>query len=335
MSDRIDKTHGAGGSATSGLIQDIFKEAFANEHLDTLSDSAVLPAGGSRKLALTTDSYVVRPVFFPGGDIGRLAVCGTVNDLLMSGARPAYLTAGYILEEGLEINDLRRIAGSMAGTAKEAGVQIVTGDTKVVEPVDPGSPGLMINTAGAGFIDENVSISAGCIRQGDTVIVSGNLGDHHAAILGSRMSIKNNILSDAAPLVDMVSGLMDSGISIHAMRDITRGGLATVLNELAASAGVHILLDEKSVPVSEEVSGFCRILGLDPLYMGNEGKCVFFLPPGETDRALGIIKKSRYGENAAVIGSVTDGTQGVTMRTSIGGEKTVRPLFGEGLPRIC
>lgn len=335
MMEKIDKTHGAGGSATAGLINDIFKEAFSNEYLESLSDSAVLPLPSGGKLAFTTDSYVVRPVFFPGGDIGRLAVCGTVNDLLMSGARPAYITAGYILEEGLSIEDLKKVVRSMARSAEEAGVQIVTGDTKVVEAADPKEPGLMINTAGVGFIDEGTEISPRNISPGDTVIVSGCLGEHHAAILGSRMSIKNHIVSDAAPLVEMVSGLTGSGINIHAMRDITRGGLATILNEFASTSGLHIRIDESSIPVSGEVRGFCRILGLDPLYMGNEGKCVFILPEDEEDKALEIIKRSPYGEEAAVIGRVTSEPPDVTMRTEIGGIKIVSPLYGEGLPRIC
>ena len=223
----------------------------------------------------------------------------------------------------------------MAQSAKEAGVQIVTGDTKVVEPADPKKPGLMINTAGAGFTDKETEISPRNISAGDTVIVSGCLGEHHAAILGSRMSIKNHIVSDAAPLVEMISNLIRSGINIHAMRDITRGGLATILNEFASSSGLHIRIEEKLIPVSDEVKSFCRILGLDPLYMGNEGKCVFILPEEEGHRALDIIKRSSYGEGAAVIGRVTSEPSDVTMRTAIGGIKIVSPLYGEGLPRIC
>lgn len=335
MADKINKTHGAGGSATSELIDSIFREAFSNEYLEPLSDSAVLPLPAGKKLAFTTDSYVVRPIFFPGGDIGRLAVCGTVNDLLMSGADPAYITAGYILEEGFDTDDLKKVVASMADTAKEAGVQIVTGDTKVIEPADIKEPGLLINTAGVGFIDEDIDISPARIKPGDAVIVSGNLGDHHAAILGCRMSVKNNIVSDAAPLTQMISGLKDAGLDIHAMRDVTRGGLATILNEFASSAGAHIRIEESSLPVSEEVKGFCGILGLDPLYMGNEGKCVIILPDEEKEKAVEIMRKSPYGQNASVTGSVSCGTPDVTMRTAIGGEKIVSPLYGEGLPRIC
>ena len=329
----IDKTHGAGGSETSELIERIFKRTFSNEYLDSLADSAVVP--GSERLALTTDSFVVRPVFFPGGDIGRLAVCGTVNDVLMSGARPVYLTAGYIIEEGFAMDDLERVAGSMAETAREAGVQIVAGDTKVFEAADPEEPGLIINTSGVGFLKAGTDITPARIRQGDTVIVSGNLGDHHAAILSTRMSVKNDITSDAAPLTEMVKRLSEAGMDIHAMRDITRGGLATILNEFAAASGMHFQIYETSVPVSAEVAGFSRLLGLDPLYMGNEGKCVFILPKEEADRALDIIRSSKYGENAAAIGSVHPGNPGVTILTSIGGEKSIGPLYGEGLPRIC
>ncbi len=329
----VDRTHGSGGIATSKLIDEVFKKAFSNEYLNKLGDSAVVP--GYDRLAVTTDSFVVKPVFFPGGDIGRLAVCGTVNDLLMSGAKPVYLTAGYILEEGLEAKALERIAHSMAETAKEAGVVIAAGDTKVVEPADPGNPGLMINTSGVGFVSEGTEISPERIRPGDAVIISGNLGDHHAAILSTRMSVKNSILSDAAPLTEMVGRLIGSGTEVHAMRDITRGGLATILNEFSDASGIHIRIEERKLPVSEEVAGFAGLLGLDPLYMGNEGKCVFILPEDQADAALDIIRSSRYGANASIIGYTDDAKQGVTMITSIGGEKVVTPLYGEGLPRIC
>lgn len=331
--EKISKVHGAGGISTAKLIDEVFKEAFSNVYLDTLHDSAVIPGAG--RLALTTDSYVVRPLFFPGGDIGRLAVCGTVNDILMSGAKPVYLTAGYILEEGLAIEDLCRIVKSMADAGEEAGVQIVTGDTKVIEHSDPKEPGLIINTSGVGFLGGDTDISPARIEAGDAVILSGNLGDHHAAILGCRMSIRNHILSDAAPLTEMVTKLIDSGINIHAMRDVTRGGLGTILNEFADSSGKHFIIEETAIPVSDEVSGFSKLLGLDPLYMGNEGKCIIILPQEEADQALDMIRKSKYGENACIIGNVYNDARGVTMKTSIGGEKVITPLYGEGLPRIC
>ena len=327
---KIDKSHGSGGSATSELISKIFARNFSNEYLDRMEDSAVVP--GASKLAMTTDSFVVKPVFFPGGDIGRLSVCGTVNDLLMSGARPEYITAGYILEEGLDTQDLEKIVSSMASAAREAGVKIVTGDTKVIE----GSGGLIINTAGVGFVGEAVDVGPSKLESGDTVIISGNLGDHHAAILGSRMGIHNNIVSDAAPLTGMVTKMIDAGLRIHAMRDVTRGGLATVLNEFASASGVNIIIEEKLLPVSDEVRDFCGILGLDPLYMGNEGKMVLSVAPEDADKVLGIMHGDRYGKNAAVIGSVEKTeAAGVTVRTAIGGKRNVSVLYGEGLPRIC
>lgn len=331
--DKISKLHGAGGINTSKLIEEIFKKAFSNTYLDELSDSVVVP--GAEKIAMTTDSFVVKPVFFPGGDIGRLAVCGTVNDLLMSGAAPTYLTAGYILEEGLRTDDLKRVVASMAEAAKEAGVKIVTGDTKVIEAADPKEPGLIINTSGVGFVTEHTEISPAKIKAGDTVILSGNLGDHHASVLGSRMSISNKIRSDTAPLTEMITKLLGARIHIHAMRDITRGGLATVLNEFVSAAGMHIQLEETAIPVSREVAEFSKLLGLDPLYMGNEGKCVMILPQEEEERALEIIHDSKYGENACIAGRVYDDTSLVTMKTRIGGEKVINPLYGEGLPRIC
>ncbi len=333
ISVKIDKTHGAGGSETAALIEGIFREAFSNEYLNGLNDSAVVPGGN--KLAVTTDSFVVRPIFFPGGDIGRLSVCGTVNDLLASGADPAYITAGFILEEGLDINDLKRIVSSMSATAEEARVRIITGDTKVIEPADPGKPGLIINTSGIGFIDPWINISPSEIKPGDSVILSGNLGDHHAAILSERLSVKNEITSDAAPLTEMVSHLIKNDIDIHAMRDVTRGGLATILNEFSSAAGVRIRIEETKIPVSQSVRAFCGLLGLDPLYMGNEGKCVFIIPEEDEERAVDIIRHSRYGENAASIGRVDGKEACVILRTAVGGERVIGPLYGEGLPRIC
>ena len=333
ISGKIDKTHGAGGSETSGLIEEVFREAFSNEYLDGLNDSAVVPGGN--RLAVTTDSFVVRPVFFPGGDIGRLSVCGTVNDLLTSGATPYYLTAGFILEEGFDTDDLKRIVKSMAETAGEAGVKIITGDTKVIEPADPKEPGLIINTSGIGFVDSWLRIFPSEIKPGDSVILSGNLGDHHAAILSERLSVRNEIRSDAAPLTEMVSHLIKEDIDIHAMRDVTRGGLATILNEFSLTAGVRIRMEEIRIPVSQSVRAFCGLLGLDPLYMGNEGKCVFIIPEKDEERAVDIIRHSRYGENAVPIGRVIEGEACVTIRTAVGGERVVGPLYGEGLPRIC
>ncbi|WP_321017461.1 hydrogenase expression/formation protein HypE, partial [Eisenbergiella porci] len=263
---KITMAHGSGGRATSQLIAEIFARNFNNEVLSRMEDSAVVP--GSGRIAVTTDSFVVNPIFFPGGDIGKLSVCGTVNDLLMSGAQPKYLTCGFIIEEGAQSGELERIAASMAQTASEAGVTIVAGDTKVIE----GNGGVYINTAGVGFVPEGVNISASLCREGDAVLVSGYLGEHHAAILSARMGIENQILSDCAPLGEMVQSMQEAGVRIKAMRDVTRGGLATVLHEFAVSSDCCVELEENRLPVSAPVKGFCGLLGLDPLYMGNEGK---------------------------------------------------------------
>ena len=327
---KITMAHGSGGKSTSELIETIFEKTFGDPVLSKMEDSAVLPGAG--RIALTTDSFVVTPLFFPGGDIGRLCVCGTVNDLLMSGAKPKYLTCGFILEEGAETDELKKIACSMSETAKEAGVRIVAGDTKVVE----GSGGVYINTAGVGFVPEKTDIGAENCREGDAVLLSGNLGDHHAAVLSRRMGIKNTIVSDCAPLSEMVSAMKQSGVRIHAMRDVTRGGLGTVLNEFASASGCTIELEEARLPVSDQVRGFCGILGLDPLYMGNEGKMVAVVAAEDAEKALSCIRGSRYGENAAVVGRVgVSGESAVLLKTPIGGTRVVGPLYGEGLPRIC
>lgn len=327
---KITMAHGSGGKSTSELIETIFEKTFDDPVLSKMEDSAVIPGAG--RIALTTDSFVVTPLFFPGGDIGRLCVCGTVNDLLMSGAEPKYLTCGFILEEGAETDDLQKIAHSMSETAKEAGVRIVAGDTKVVE----GSGGVYINTAGVGFVPKSADIGAENCREGDAVLISGNLGDHHAAILSRRMGIENTIQSDCAPLVGMVSAMKKSGVRLHAMRDVTRGGLGTVLNEFASASGCTIELEEKRLPVSEQVRGFCGVLGLDPLYMGNEGKMVAVVAAADAEKALACMRESRYGENAALIGRVgAQGENAVLLKTPIGGTRVVGTLYGEGLPRIC
>ncbi|NLJ32132.1 MAG: hydrogenase expression/formation protein HypE [Clostridiales bacterium] len=327
---KITMAHGSGGKATSELISRIFAANFKNPVLSAMEDAAVVPGAGT--LAVTTDSFVVTPLFFPGGDIGRLSVCGTVNDLLMSGAVPQYLTCGFIIEEGAESDDLERMARSMAETAREAGVTIVAGDTKVVE----GGGGVYINTSGVGFVPPGRRVSASLCREGDAVLVSGYLGEHHAAVLSARMGIENRIRSDCAPLGEAVESLFQNGVRVHALRDATRGGLATVLNEFAAASGCCIALREESLPVSAPVSGFCGILGLDPLYMGNEGKFAAVVDREDAEKALAVLKASQYGENAAVVGSVVPGEAGTLLvRTSIGGTRIVPELYGEGLPRIC
>lgn len=327
---KITMAHGSGGKATSELIADIFEKNFQNPVLSKMEDSAVVP--GAERIAVTTDSFVVTPLFFPGGDIGRLCVCGTVNDLLMSGAKPRYLTCGFILEEGAETDELKAITASMAETAKEAGVSIVAGDTKVVE----GHGGIYINTAGVGFVPEETDLSSSYCKKGDVVLVSGYLGDHHAAILSERMQIKNTIQSDCAPLGEMVNALMEAGVKVRTMRDVTRGGLGTVLNEFASASNCRIELVEEKLPVSAQVGGFCDILGLDPLYMGNEGKMTVVVASEDAEKALACLKKSKYGENAAIIGTIlSEGHAEVLLRTPIGGTRIVTTLYGEGLPRIC
>lgn len=335
---KITMAHGSGGESTSQLIKDVFAKHFHNEILDKLEDSAVVPGAG--KLAVTTDSFVVTPILFPGGDIGRLCVCGTVNDLLMSGAKPMYLTCGCILEEGLDIDVLDKVIASMAETANEAGIKIITGDTKVVENKG-GESGLIINTSGVGFIDENLDVPGPFkLQDEDRIIISGNLGDHHAAILGTRMGIESNIVSDAAPLCEMVGKLLDNGIRVHAMRDVTRGGLGTVLNEFSSSSKCVIELEEEALPVSPAVKDFCGILGLDPMYMGNEGKMVLSVHRDDAEKAVSLIKESKYGENCCIIGRVEKNDQtaennSVVLNTRIGGKRIIGLMYGEGLPRIC
>lgn len=325
---KIEMAHGGGGVQTNELIRVVFQRHLSNKYLNAMGDAAVLELPGKR-LAMTTDAFVVKPLFFPGGDIGRLSVCGTVNDLLMAGATPLYLTAAFAIEEGMDTEDLERIARSMRAAADEAGVQIVAGDTKVVE----GSGGLIITTAGIGAISGG-AVSVGNAKPGDAVLLSGNLGDHHAAILSSRMGIENGIRSDDAPLTEMVLSLQKSGIPLHALRDVTRGGLATILNEIADASGCRIEIENARLPVSREVRGLCEILGLDPKYMGNEGKLVAVVPEEHADEALSIIRSSRYGGDAKHIGRVQAG-KGVTLITELGGRRILPPLSGEGLPRIC
>ena len=334
---KIALSHGNGGEEMSSLIDSVFMKHFRNKYSDP-EDAAVLPFSGGR-LAFTTDSFVVKPLFFPGGDIGRLAVCGTVNDLLTTGGRPLYLSASFIIEENTDFAALDRIASSMREAADEAGVFIVTGDTKVIESSGgiesltgiEGSGGLYITTAGTG---EAGDFSFHSAAEGDVILASGFLGDHHACILSQRMEIRNTIQSDAAPLVEMVSALVSGGVPVHGLRDITRGGLATVLNEAASLAGLRAEIDEAALPVSDAVRGFCGILGLDPLYMGNEGKMMMAVPPQYAEQALALLQKSRYGGNANIIGSFSRGS-GVIVKTKIGGQRIVPRLSGEGLPRIC
>lgn len=325
---KITLAHGSGGKSTSELIDKVFAKHFSNPILNMMEDSAVVD--GCSKIAVTTDSFVVTPVIFKGGDIGRLSVCGTVNDLLMRGAKPKYITSAFIIEEGADSDLLEQIVKSMADTAKEAGVTVICGDTKVIE----GSGGIYINTTGVGFVKESTDIVSTNLREGDAVIISGNTGDHHAAILSARMDIENNIKSDNAPLVEMVEKMLKAGIELHCMRDVTRGGLGTVLNELAKASHVNIEITEESIPVDSEVKAFAKILGLDIMHMGNEGKLVAVVPQKDAQKAVEIIRSCKYGENAEIIGTVKSG-EGVDLITPLGGKRRVNVLYGEGLPRIC
>lgn len=324
----IQLSHGGGGGATAQLIQSVFAGRFNNPYLQRLEDSAVIDMTGP--MAYTTDSFVITPLFFPGGDIGRLAIAGTVNDLLMMGARPRFLTAGFILEEGLPIADLERIAESMAVAAAEAGVQLVAADTKVVE----GKGGLYINTSGLGPIDSRLPVRADLARPGDAILVSGPLGDHQACIMSQRMGIQNGILSDVAPLNAPVRALLDQGLAVHCLRDATRGGLTTVLNELAAASGCAAELDEQAIPVRPETRALCEVLGLDPLTMANEGKFVAIVAAEDADKALEVLWQCPQSAGARRIGTVTEGT-GVVLNTRIGGRRRLNIPWYEGLPRIC
>jgi hydrogenase expression/formation protein HypE len=336
----INLTHGSGGKAMRDLIDDIFISSFDNPILSQLEDQASINLTSliqqGDRLAFTTDSYVVDPLFFPGGDIGELAINGTVNDLAVSGAKPLYLTCSVILEEGLPIETLRRVARSMKLAAKKAGVQIVTGDTKVVHrgAVDK----LFINTAGIGVIPAGINISAHNLQPGDAVIVNGELGNHGAAILIARgeLALETNIESDCQSLDDLVKAILNVCPKVHAMRDATRGGLATVLNEFALSSDVGIRLYEQFIPVREEVKGICEILGLDPLYLANEGKLVVIVPGENAQTVLSAMKVHPAGKDACIIGEVIASPPGIVLlKTVFGTERIVDMLVGEQLPRIC
>lgn len=326
---KIELRHGAGGEDTGKLIADYFAKAFTNEYLDKMEDGAVLPVMQGNPV-FTSDSFVVEPLAFPGGDIGKLAVCGTVNDLASMGAKPLYLTASFILESGLDTEVLTKVIDSMAKTAQEAGVKIVAGDTKVIE----GKGGMYINTAGLGERPLGINISASNLQVGDKLIITGTLGDHHAVILTQRLHIATEVESDCAPLNGMVQELLEQKVELHTVRDITRGGLATVANELAAASKVKICLEEEKLPVKEAVKGLCGILGLEPLTMGNEGKMLIAVPAAVADTALQIICQNKYGADAIIAGEVVEGN-GVRLLTALGGSRKVLSLRGEGLPRIC
>lgn len=343
--EQITLAHGSGGRAMHELVEGLFLEHLRNPLLEALEDQAVFDVGngeGKARLAFTTDSYVVDPIFFPGGDIGRLAVNGTVNDLAMSGARPLYLSAGFILEEGFPIADLKRILVSMREAATEAGVEVVTGDTKVVQKGSADK--IFINTSGIGVIETPVRLSASRAQVGDKVILSGHAGNHGTTIMIARgeLELETEIESDTAPLNALVQEMIDEAArirsiaDIHCMRDPTRGGVATTLNEIALSSEVCIEIQEDLIPVREEVKGACEILGLDPLYVANEGRLIAIVSPEVAEPLITRMREHQYGRDACIIGEVKLEPQGiVAMRTGFGGTRIVDMLVGEQLPRIC
>ena len=334
MGDKILLAHGSGSRLSHDLIEKILAPPLNNPILSRMDDSAVFELSG--KIAFTTDSYVVSPIFFPGGDIGRLAVCGTVNDLSMSGARPLYISLALIIEEGLEIEELRRVIESVRGTAEEAGVIIVTGDTKVVNRGK--ADRLFINTSGIGLIDGAADISGSNARPGDRIILSGGIGEHGMAVMSKREGLQFNlpVTSDCAPLNRLVADMLAASRRIHSLRDPTRGGLASTLNEFARQSGVGISIEEAKIPIHYGVRGACELLGLDPLYIANEGKLVAVVDQGDAEIVLAAMRKNKYGVQAAIIGEVTAEHKGrVVMKTGIGSSRIVDMPAGEILPRIC
>lgn len=331
----ITIAHGGGGRLTQELIDRIFRPAFAHPALDAQHDGAVLPIGGLR-LALTTDAHVVSPLFFPGGDIGTLAVNGTVNDLCMCGALPLWLTVSFILEEGLATATLERVVASMRAAARAAGVAIVTGDTKVVERGK--GDGLYVTTSGVGVMQHAVTVAPRQIRAGDAILLSGDIGRHGMAIMACRegLEFESEIESDCAPLVVPVQSLLNAHLDVHCLRDLTRGGLATALVEIAETAGLALAIDEAAVPVSDPVRGACEILGLEPMYVANEGRFVCILPEAQVSSALAILRRTAPGGMPRRIGHVRAASAGqVTLRSVIGAERVLDRLSGEQLPRIC
>ena len=334
--DKITMAHGSGGKITHSLIKDVFFKHLGNDILERAEDSAVIDAG-TGNIAFTTDSFVVKPLFFPGGDIGKIAVCGTVNDLAVTGADPKFITCGFIIEEGFSCADLEKIVKSMAKSAKEAGVKIVAGDTKVVGRNE--ADGMFINTSGIGvFGGKNRRLGSSDIKAGDKVIISGTLGDHGIAVLSKRQGLEfgSETASDCAPLNGVIGELMEGFAGIKFMRDPTRGGLATTLNEITPDSGIGIMLEEKNIPVLDGVRGACELLGLDPLYVANEGKIIVITSPADEAGIIKVLRNSKYGKNAACIGEVSSDIPGkVCIRTRYGVTRIVDMLTAEQLPRIC
>ena len=334
--DRIVLGHGSGGRLTADLVHRLFLPAFGNDVLAALEDQATVHVNDTTRIAVTTDSFVVRPIFFPGGDIGRLAVCGTVNDLAVGGAEPLFIAAAFILEEGLELDELGRVVASMRGACAEAGVTLVAGDTKVV---DRGKGDrIFITTTGIGAVPAGRSLSIAAARPGDRVIVSGTIGDHGIAIMSVRegLEFETAIESDCAPLTDLVRVMLAVAPGMRCMRDPTRGGLASALNELAVASRVGVTLGELAIPIRPEVRSACEVLGLDPLYVASEGRLVAVVAPEDADRVVEAMRQHPLGQRAAIIGEIVSTHPGmVTQRTRIGGERIVTLLAGEQLPRIC
>lgn len=334
--DKVLLAHGSGSKASHEFVANLFLPSFSNPALEQLNDGAVFEISPQiRSFAFTTDSYVIDPIFFPGGDIGRLAVCGTVNDLAMNGATPLYLSAGFIIEEGFEIEILRQVVASMRQAAEEAEVKIVTGDTKVVNRGQLDK--LFINTSGIGFLREDIDISGRNAKVGDKVIVSGSIGEHGIAVISKREGLEFDapITSDCAPLNSLVADMLSATTDIHCLRDPTRGGLATTLNELAAQSNVGILIEETKIPINEPVKGACELLGYDALYVANEGKLVAVVPEKDAPQVLTKMRENRYGRDATIIGEVIPEPKRVLLKTAIGGTRILDMLTGELLPRIC
>jgi hydrogenase expression/formation protein HypE len=333
--ERITLVHGAGGKATRNLVEALFLEELVNPLLEPLGDSALIEVAGA-KLAFTTDAHVVQPLFFPGGDIGSLAVNGTVNDIAVAGARPIALSAAFVLEEGLPVADLRRVVASMAEAARKAGVVVAAGDTKVVERGR--GDGLTVTTAAIGLVDERVSLGAEQVRPGDKVLVSGTLGDHGMAVMIARgnLELEVEIASDSASVYPLAESLFALGEDLRWLRDPTRGGLATSLNELTEASGLCVVLDEKALPIREQVAAACEILGLDPLYVANEGKLIAVVAPARAEEALALLRAHPLGAEAAIVGEIEPEPKGlVLLQTAFGGSRVVDMLSGDPLPRIC
>jgi len=334
--DRIVIGHGSGGKMTADLIRDIFYPPLSNPTLLAGNDAGIVQLADGSMLAISTDAHVVSPLFFPGGDIGKLAICGTVNDVAMVGAKPLYLSASFILEEGLELSILESVVQSMKSSAEEAGVEIISGDTKVVAHGE--ADGLYISTTGVGVLDPELKIGGAEAKPGDVVIISGTIGEHGIAVLEARgeLGFESNLKSDTAPLNHLVAAMLTASKNIHVLRDPTRGGVATALNEISRQSGVGIILEDDSLPILPAVAAACEMLGFDPLYIANEGKLLAIVSQEDVENVLAVMRKTRYGENAAVIGVVENSPQGrVLLKTGLGSTRIVDVLAGEMLPRIC